>query len=315
MPRKVMLKIVDHKRIIIHRDYLLDALPSGIIPKSEWSDDGYMGCIERIQTKKANLPIFVYVFGKTTQCSKANNNNLSGVGYEEKEDTSDRISHPSLMNKNVAWSFFTLNSDPGAHHEYFQDENCQILKIPCYFPSSYEYERVESLKESILQHYGNKVSVKLGDPKSQTKRYCEFTGGSNLLIKGKESHVVISSDVTLNEGDPSWFTCEASRTVSFECKSSDHGPKVEFQLFANMVTALVTQLVKNLTNFTDRQIEALTSIEGYGIIYTGHGEVGLFTMKMKFNESTQIFTKLKIRRYPSIPSSYTCRCLVRLLYQ
>lgn len=42
-----------------------------------------------------------------------------------------------------------------------------------------------------------------------------------------------------------------------------------------MIISSVTCFVKQLSSYTDQDLVALTSIEGYGMVYTGSGDVRL----------------------------------------
>lgn len=65
-----------------------------------------------------------------------------------------------------------------------------------------------------------------------------------------------------------------------------------------MVIASVTYFVCKLPSFTDTELRAFTSIEGYGIAYTGIGDVGCFKLIIKFGQDTKIITKLKLDQCP-----------------
>jgi len=69
---------------------------------------------------------FIYVFGNATQCYKANKPDFANVNVVQ--DKSPRIQYSKGINRNVAWSFYSLKLDPNDPlDKYFQDENNQVL--------------------------------------------------------------------------------------------------------------------------------------------------------------------------------------------
>jgi len=155
-----------------------------------------------------------------------------------------------------------------------------------------------------MQHYP-KVSLKSVDAITQTEHHCQFTGGGDLLIEieASLSILVISEGTTSNEEEndlsPVHIGTSKSATLSIECKKDVCAhDNLKYQLFANMVIASVTHFVCELPSFTDVELRALTSIEGYGIAYTGIGGIGCFKLIIKFGQDTEIITKLKLVQRP-----------------
>lgn len=164
----------------------------------------------------------MYVFGNATQCSRADKPDFANVIVVQ--DKSPRIQYSKGIDRNVAWSFYSLNSEANDPlDKYFQDENNQVLIHNFIFPILTEFERMKCLQSSIVQHYP-KVSVKSDDAITQTKHHCQFTGGGDLIIEIKASlpSLVISEGTTSNEEEndfsPVHMGTSKSATLSIECK-------------------------------------------------------------------------------------------------
>ena len=310
MPHKIMLNISYNDEpitssMILNTDDLLSALPEtifteNIIPKSEWSEHGCAGHIEQIESTITTLSMFIYVFGNATPCSKVNKHQFANVVV--RQDKNPRIKFSEGIARNVAWSFFSLNSNVNDPlDKYFKDRNNQCLHFNFSFPIPAESQRIKCLQISIARHYPN-LSTESVDATTQTKRHCQFTGGGDLLIESSDSlsTVVISEGTSSDEDEetsPVRVGMSKSTTLSIECKKGDHEhDKLKYQLFANMVIASVTRFVCNLPSFTDAELGILTSFGGYGIAYTGSGDVGCFKLIMKFGQPTEIITKLKLEQ-------------------
>lgn len=52
--------------------------------------------------------------------------------------------------------------------------------------------------------------------------------------------------------------------------------KLLYQLYANMVSASVEHFVKEFKTMKRQDLVDLRRIEGYGLVYTGAGDVGLY---------------------------------------
>lgn len=314
MSHKLMLRILYHNKpttssVIIDTVDLLAALSETlymqkIIPRSEWCEDGWAGCIEQIeQSEPTNtLSMFIYKFHDATQCSKANGSDFANVFLEH----SNPRKYPEGVDRNVAWSFYSLNSAADDSLEkYFKGEFNEIPTDNFTFPTPVEFQRRDCLLLSIQRQYPN-ISVKFVDATSQTQCHCQFTGGGDILIEstGTLATLVISEGITSDEDEkdvsPVYKGTLNSPTLSIECKKDAYpNNKLKYQLFANMMISAVTKFVQNLPFFTAKALKDLTTIEGYGIAYTGFGDVGSFKLIMKFGEPTRFTTKLKLeRRYP-----------------
>ena len=156
----------------------MSALPEtiyteGIIPQSEWSDkDGWAGHIEQIDTTNAKLSIFIYVFGNATQCSKVSKLDFANVIIEP--DEKSKIQYSKGIDRNVAWSFYSLNSDADDPlDKYFEDENNQVPNPNFIFHTPSECQWMQCLQDSIKQHYRN-VTVDVVDAKTQTNHHCQM---------------------------------------------------------------------------------------------------------------------------------------------
>ena len=243
------------------------------------------------------------MFGNATQCSKVDNNDFARVLVVQ-QDENPTITLSEGITRNVAWSFFSLNSNANDPlDKYFADQKNRCLRYNYSFPIPSESQRIECLQRSITKHYERQypnLSMGSVDATTQTKRYCQFTGGGDLLIKisGKLSTLVISEGTSSDEErSPVHVGTSKSTALSIECKKGDHEyDKLKYQLFANMVIASVTRFVDSLPDFTDADLRALTSLGGHGIAYTGIGDVGCFKLTMKFGQPTKIITKLKLDR-------------------
>ena len=83
-----------------------------------------------------------------------------------------------------------------------------------------------------------------------------------------------------------------STTMSIEGKKdSCFYDKLTYQLFANMVMASVAKFLDKLQKYDEMNIIAVDRIAGYGIAYTGFGDVGFSKLEMTFGEQTKIITK------------------------
>jgi len=170
----------DTSSVIIDTVDLLAALSETlymqkIIPRSEWCEDGWAGCIEQIeQSEPTNtLSMFIYKFHDATQCSKANGSDFANVFLEH----SNPRKYPEGVDRNVAWSFYSLNSAADDSLEkYFKGEFNEIPTDNFTFPTPVEFQRRDCLLLSIQRQYPN-ISVKFVDSTSQTQCHCQFTGG------------------------------------------------------------------------------------------------------------------------------------------
>ena len=62
--------------------------------------------------------------------------------------------------------------------------------------------------------------------------------------------------------------------------------------------AAVTRFVSNLKLFTDEELVAVNRIVGYGMVYTGIGDVGFYQLIIAFDEQTKIITRLQVQWRP-----------------
>lgn len=123
---------------------------------------------------------------------------------------------------------------------------------------------------------------------------------------------MVSVDIPKQTDDEKGFELSPTKsgtstnsTLSIECKKGDvRGDDYEsllWQLYANMVSASVEQFVKTVTTIKRQDLVNLKRIVGYGLVYTGAGDVGLYKLILEFGEVTQFIPKLSVGRYISFP--------------
>lgn len=69
---------------------------------------------------------------------------------------------------------------------------------------------------------------------------------------------------------------------------------MKYQLWAKMVNAIVTNFTSSISKLNDEAIIDLDMLLGYGIAYSGIGAVGMYTLKIPFNDVTEITTKVEL---------------------
>lgn len=195
-----MLRILHEGEVVastkmITSTHLLSVLPQGILPITEWHEDGrWAGKIKKIFPSKSNKAIFTYTFDSAVRCSSADMT-LHFENVHIENETKLKIEHSYSIKRNVAWSFYSLEIDPddpldnyfvNNEHKYLRDN--LILRVP-----NDESERMDCLLLCITRHY-KKVKVSNVKAITQTDHYCEFTGGGDLLVEFPSclSHLVIT---------------------------------------------------------------------------------------------------------------------------
>ena len=115
--------------------------------------------------------IFLFLFENKTRCSAATETDFANVDFPHAQ-----MSLPALaVNRNVAWSFFTLNEtlndDLG---KYFEQSNGKTLKDCFCFPKpDYEDQRMTCLLPTIRCHYdlyGSMALARVGKIEAANQR-------------------------------------------------------------------------------------------------------------------------------------------------
>ena len=65
-----------------------------------------------------------------------------------------------------------------------------------------------------------------------------------------------------------------------------------------MIMASVAKFLDTLQKYDETNIIVVDRIAGYGMAYTGFGDVGFFKLEMKFGEQTKIITKCQLKQRP-----------------
>ena len=99
--------------------------------------------------QKAKKLIFIYVFGHGEKCSSTNNSNFKKLNLVLDESG---IKYSYCINRNVAWSFYSLNDQNNDLKQYFKDTRCQIPHNNLVYKSVAESKRKERLKVSIAKN-------------------------------------------------------------------------------------------------------------------------------------------------------------------
>ena len=63
-----------------------------------------------------------------------------------------------------------------------------------------------------------------------------------------------------------------------------------------MVIASTTKFINKLQEYDEISIVKVDRITGYGIAYTGFGDVGFFKLEMKFGKQTRVITKCELQQ-------------------
>ena len=302
-PLKLMLKILNNNislkptTVINLKDLLSEVskLKNIAMPK---------GKLKRLQSI-GKFSIFFFLFEEKTKCSVATETNFVNVDVP-----SAKIKLPVLfVKRNVAWAFFTLNPSLKDNLEnYFEQSNGKTLKDSFIFPKPhYEDHRMSCLLSTIKGHYELDESTALAkidriEAKTQTDGCCQFSGGGDLCLNAKLETLVFNEMAGENvEGIPSPICkgTSASTTMSIEGKKDSCSyDKLKYQLFANMVVASVAKFIDKLEEYDEMSIVTIDRITGYGIAYTGFGDVGFFKLEMKFGEQTKVITKCELQQRP-----------------
>ena len=144
------------------------------------------------------------------------------------------------------------------------------------------------------------------DPKTQTNGYCQFSGGGDLCLYSNSQTLVVKgltdeNDEKNDDGglSPIYNGDSISTTISIEGKRGECSyEKLTYQLYANVVLASVTKFIDKLQSYNEEDIETVDKIQGYGIIYTGFGDVGFYKLRMTFGQPTTLTTKCKLAQLP-----------------
>ena len=161
------------------------------------------------------------------------------------------------------------------------------LKPDYSFPKAKdEAHRDDVFYKALIYHLQDKAAhvEKIGNP-GNTEHLCQFSGGGDLFVyKEKLSMVVIHES-------------------SNECPSNEHPSPIhenehlENQLFANMLLNSVDTFKTKCKDYDESVLRKLDTVLGYGAIYTGFGEVGLYKLKLKFGFPLSIECKHEIKQY------------------
>ena len=106
-----------------------------------------LGSIDDLGPTHDNSRVYVYKFDYTQPCSEVSSTDV--IIYEQKDKY---IEIPTGIRRNVAWSFYSLNSD--ATFDVGKDFESGKLKHPFVYPQpAMEKERMDPLLETIRQQY------------------------------------------------------------------------------------------------------------------------------------------------------------------
>ena len=297
-PRKYILNIVPEDEDVssgysiisdgIHLDNLLEDLNNVNIALPE-------GELQRLKNI-GNFAVFVFMFDGVTLCSTASNKDFAGVRFPVSE-----FSLPQEgIDRNVAWSFFTLK--PELDYTDFVDSDRKVVVKSFVYPiPKNENMRMQRLQAAIVKHYNGEYDIEKVDTPRETDHFCQFSGGGDLCIYDLQKPLVVQGSIA--EQDDEELDCKLSPVRKGTCKSTlsiegkkdgcDHD-KLQHQLWANMVITSVTKFINRIPSFSEENILAVENFTGYGIAYTGCGDFGFFKLEMEFGKQTQIIAKFKI---------------------
>lgn len=263
---------------------------------------------------KGNLRLFFYQFHEDhiTPCSKASDDDFEYVKYTEDNDRLFTL--PTKLERNVAWSFFCLDSDQSLDlKNYFPYPDMLFLK-PCFiYPfASSETDRMDILYLALAKHLSSDKSVVVSNIKNpgNTDHFCRFSGGGDIFISKKTVSMVISQQhddppddypsprSPRNDSDHmSGFTVEGKKS---EAKSI---ASLKYQLFADTVLNCVANFVtKCETENSEAFIRKVDKVIGYGAAYTGMGHVACYKLEVQFGHVMEFVTKVDLQHY-SRPTS------------
>ena len=259
--------------------------------------EGKISLLHRI----GKLIIFLYVFKQQTPCSEAVDQDFD----EASVDITDlmKIQWNDLkVDKNMAWSFFSLNDD--IDYDVNKDFNGASVR------SDYEYripvaesQRSLPLLLTVKQYVRNHsipAHVEMVDPTLAYNKGCQFSGGGDIRISTDALSCVIIHDKTEADGGSSpIYDGSTVQSLSVEAKKGDYDlKKLRNQLFANMMVASVSNFIDTLKNYTEKDILGVKQLTGYGIPYTGAGIVGFYKLRIEFGQPTQFITKIFMTQRP-----------------
>ena len=212
----------------------------------------------------------------------------------------------SALTRNVAWSFFCLDDDPQykLKNDFVQD---LYLKPDYTFPKAkYESHHMDIFYKALIFHLqGKAVHVeKIGNP-GNTEHLCQFSGGGDLFVCKKKLSMVVINDQNEHPSTKPPSPVHENEHLSgltMEAKKSESTSNLECQLFANMLIKSVDTFKTRCKGYDESVLRKVDTVLGYGAVYTGFGEVGLYKLKLKFGSPLNIECKHEIKQY-SQPSA------------
>jgi len=213
------------------------------------------------------LRIFFYKFDVAKQCSNATASHFPSLSVVTPEH-SFKPGFSALI-RNVAWSFFCLDSNP--QHELENDFVQGLNLKPDYsFPKAKdEAHCVDVFYKALIYHLQDKAAhVEKIDNPDNTEHLCQFSGGGDLFFyKEKLSMVVIheSSNECPSNKHPSHKN-EHLSGLTMEAKKSESTSNLENQLFANMLLKGVDTFKTKCKGYDESVLQKLDTVLGYGAI-------------------------------------------------
>lgn len=65
-----------------------------------------------------------------------------------------------------------------------------------------------------------------------------------------------------------------------------------------MVVASITKFIDKMHKYDEKSLVTVDRKIGYGIAYTGFGDVGFFKLEMQFGKQTKVITKCELQQRP-----------------
>ena len=140
------------------------------------------------------LDVFAFQFHQWTSCSDATAEDFVGVFEVTALADIPWGSVKEPQRRNVGFNFFCLDKD---------DES--KLEVSYTFPvRQNELQHVKSLKEAIKLYYNvkekafTKQDIACIEVLSNQEKFCEFSGGGDLIIHGPDKTAVLTSELCCN---------------------------------------------------------------------------------------------------------------------
>ena len=249
--------------------------------------------------------IYIYTFDVKTRCSTASAEHFDGVEFVNDIMPLPRESMLRVT-KHVAWSFFSLVVDQEVDLTRYFDNSA--LKFDYVYPKPLlEDNRMKCLYSALLLHYkldreDAPAKMTMIDPKSQTEGYCQFSGGGDIRLHGKLKDTLVINTALIEDVEgisPIYDGTLSSMTMTVEGKRGEADcEKMKCQLLANMMLASITTFINEMPNYDEAAIQNLKQITGYGIPYTGFGDVGFYILQIEFGKNTKVVTKIQLNQRP-----------------